>query len=791
MLARQRQQRGCYIKVAHHDISEVGLQCKPLRTRKPRANPPSSDVDHGDTVTDFLPLEREKGITIQSAAITFTWPLKHELPAGTEPKTINLIDTPGHQDFRFEVDRCLPVLDGAICILDAVKGVEAHTERVWASAQVSKIPRIIYVNKLDRNGASFKRPVLDVASKLGAWPLICQIPWWNKEDFVGVIDVIDQVGLKWSSTGAMSKTSNLKKLLLQENPALWAEVEKARLRLVEALSERDDELMELFIEHEMDVPTASIKQSIRRLINDGNGTVVPIVAGASLRNMGVQPLLDAAVDYLPSPQERPEVQVRSGTERLSISEAIEAASKKSKPNHHKQQPLGALASVFKVVHDPRRGMLSYVRVYYGNLNKKDAMWNTNMHQFEKPLNMLQIAADKSLDIAHLPTGYIGALTGLKNARTGDTLMTFPSHKAPEALRGLQIRPPEIPPAVAFVSMETYSLTETKNLEIALANISREDPSLRWTKDEKADQFILSGMGKLHLEIAQDRLKNHYKVVAEFGEIAVDYKECILSPIGPHRVEYERTVANKPGKAACSATLEPIQAHDREALLESGIERDGNIIQISIPLPSNGEALRFEPDVVRQQLFNGAVAALARGPRRGFAVTNCHVTITYDYETDFFGPVSGAHIVNATIHSVRDALKEAHAGKSIGLLEPFMKVRITVPEAAGGNIQHDISSARGGIVMEVKDSNEERQSDGGIDLSKVYVPPDPYESVQSLRDTQKGVGRMLDIVAKVPLKDTLHYDDHLRGMTGGRHSLQMELDTFERVTGPRERALDSA
>jgi elongation factor G len=758
-------------------------------SRNLRANP-LPDVDHGDTITDFLPLEREKGITIQSAAITFSWPLKHELTDGSEPKTINLIDTPGHQDFRFEVDRCLPVLDGAVCILDAVKGVEAHTERVWGSAQQSKIPRIMYVNKLDRDGASFRRSVLEVASKLGSWPLVCQIPWWSKDDFAGVIDVIDQVGIKWSSTGTMTKFSNLEKVLLQEDPNLWAEVEKARLSLIEALSERDDELMELFMEHEKDVPSGPIKESIRRLINDGNGTVVPIVAGASLRNMGVQPLLDAVVDYLPSPQERPEVEVRSGTTKLSLSKAIEAASKQPKHGPPKQPPVGALASVFKVAHDPKRGMLSYVRVYHGILHKKDAMWNTNVHQFEKPLNMLQVAADKSLDVASLPTGHIGALTGLKNARTGDTIMTFPSHKAPESLRGLQIRPPEIPPAVAFISIETYSLTETKNLELALSNISREDPSLRWNRDDKTDQFILSGMGKLHLEIAQDRLQNYYKVEGDFGSIAVEYKESVLSTVGPVRVEYDRTVANKAGKAACSATLEPLEAHHRETLLESGFERDGNIIHISIPLPSGGEAPGFEPEVVRQQLLNGALAALARGPRRGCAVTNSVVTITYDYETDFFGPVSGAHIVNAAIHAVRDALKEAHAEKSVGLLEPFMKVLISCPESAGGNIQHDISSARGGLVLEVRDSKEEARVDGGIDVSKVYVPPDPYESVQSLRATKKGANRMLEIVAKVPLRDTLHYDENLRGITGGRHSLQMELDTFERVTGPRERALDS-
>jgi elongation factor G len=737
-------------------------------------------------VTDFLPLERERGITIQSAAITFNWPPRTDLLAGTEPKTINLIDTPGHQDFRFEVDRCLPVLDGAVCILDAVKGVETHTERVWSSAQQCQIPRIIFVNKLDRDGASFKKSVLEVASKLGAWPLLCQIPWWNKDEFVGVIDVIDEVGLKWSPTGALTKISGLRNILA---PTLWEEVENARLRLIDTLCEHDDELLELFSE-QGEIQSASIKKSIRRLIRDGQGRVVPVFAGASLRNMGVQPLLNGVVEYLPSPNERPELEVRSGNQTHAFSAVLESFSE-THGRKSRRSPVGALASVFKVVDDPKRGMLSYVRVYHGTLNRKDSMWNTNTHQFERPLTMLQIAAGKSYDIDHLPTGHIGAMTGLKNARTGDTLMTFSAHQAPESLRSIQIRPPEIPPAVAFIAIMTNTLTQAKSLESALASASREDPSLRWSKDEKADQFILSGMGTLHLDIAKDRLKNHYKVDASFGEIEVEYRECLLSRTGPIRAEYDRTVASKTGKAACSATLEPLADHHHDdSLLESSTERDGNIIHVSIPLPASGEPLPFDPEVIRQQLFNGAVAALARGPRKGFAITNCHVTITYDHETDFFGPVSGAHIVNAAIHAVRDALKTAHAQKSIGILEPVMKVRVHCPEEAGGAIQHDIQSARGGFVLEVMDNSEVVITEGRIDLSEVYVPPDPYESMQSLRDPKKGMTRMLEIVAKVPLKEMLDYDSHLRSKTAGRHTLHMELDTFERVTGPREKALDA-
>ncbi|OIW28404.1 P-loop containing nucleoside triphosphate hydrolase protein [Coniochaeta ligniaria NRRL 30616] len=748
------------------------------------------NVDDRNTTTDFLELEAQRKITIQSAAISFRWPPKDKCPPGVEPKIINLIDTPGHGDFRFEVDRCMPILDGAVCILDAVKGVETHTERVWASAHQFKIPRILFVNKLDRDGASFKNSILDVATRLQARPLLCQIPWWKGDEFVGVIDVIEQVGLKFSSTGELTKV-DLAKALAESNPGLLSEVEKAHQRLIEELCDRDEKLMNQFLE-ENDISVTDIKDGIRRLISDGEGTVVPVFAGASRKNMGVQPLLDAVVEYLPSPRERPEVVVISGKHEYPLSKILnETANTKKGHGHH--QVLGALASVFKVVDDPDRGPLSFVRVYYGTLPKRASMWNTSMHQFEKPQNMFQIAASKTYDIPQLSSGQIGAITGLKNARTGDTLITFPGREAPESARSIQIRPPEIPPAVAVLAIEPFSVTDASGLEAVLARYHREDPSVRWAKDEKTEQYLVYGMGKLHLEIVEHRLRTHYKVPksVEFKGVQVEYRECVISHIGPYRAEYERTVANKAGKAACSVTLEPLEDHHRDNLHESCIERDGNIIHVSIPLPESGEPLPFDPEEKRQQLFNGAVAALARGPRRGYGVSNTLVTITYNSETDFFGEVSGAHIVNAAIHAVRDALKQANATQAIGILEPVMKVDIFCPEDAWGNVQHDLQSARGGVVLEINDPNGDTAPvDGGIDVSPVYVPPDPYEMVHSLQDRKKGSVRMLQVVARAPFKEMLAYDEILRGMTQGRHSIHLELDTWERVTGPREKALEN-
>ncbi|KXX80230.1 Ribosome-releasing factor 2, mitochondrial [Madurella mycetomatis] len=748
------------------------------------------NVDHGNTTTDFLPMERERGITIQSAAITFQWPPKTLCSPGVEPKTVNLIDTPGHQDFRYEVDRCLPILDGAVCILDSVKGVETHTERVWESAQLSKIPRLLFVNKLDRDGASFKRSVHEVASRLRTWPLLCQIPWWRKDDFVGVVDVIYGVGLRFSNSGEM--TVARKESIASENPALLAEMETARLRLVETLSEHDDQIMEEFLELENNVPSASIKRAIRRLIMDGEARFTPVFAGASLRNIGVQPLLDAVVDYLPSPTDRPELQVMVGSKTLSLTHLLERQGKGHQPL------VGALAHVFKVVDDPRRGMMSWVRVYHGALGKRSEMWNTNMRAFEKTQHILHVSAKDHHEIAHLPAGHIGAMTNLKSARTGDTIITFPSRKgqeAPEAFRNVRIKAPETPPAVAFIAIEPYTKTSSDKLEEALEKLSREDPSFRWSKDGKTGQLILSGMGLLHLEIARDRLLTHYKIEREsamWGDIEVEYSECPLAPTGPHRAVYDRTLRDKAGKAACTASVEPLEAHHHDSLLESSIERDGNVIHVSIPLPEDTDALPFDAETVRQQLLNGAIAGLARGPRRSCPVRRSHVHVTFDPETDFFPSSTGGHITNAALHAVRNALKEAHARGQVGILEPFSDVQIHCPEEAGHAIQHDLTSARGGQVNEVRTPEHDDDGAAGagpVDVSKVYVPPDPYESVQDLRGPKKAVVRMLVIVGKAPLKEMMKYDGHLRSMTGGRHTLQLDPGGFELVTGPRERALD--
>lgn len=750
-------------------------------------------------------MERERGITIQSAATSFNWPRIEDCQPGEEAKTINLIDTPGHQDFQYEVLRCMPVLDGAVCVMDSVKGVEAHTERVWAAAQQFHIPRIIFVNKLDRDGASFRKSVIDIASRLKAWPLVCQIPWWAGDDFVGVIDVIKRIGYKWTSGGSR-KTYNkdaLKSALESENASLVGELDIAREQLIERLCEVDDEIAMEFAEHGVNLSEETIKLSIRRVISDGNGSVVPVFAGASLRNIGVEPLLDGVVDYLPSPRERPPVVVRSsqGTRKMEELIAQETTKLKQKGANI------AVASVFKVISDPHRGMLSFVRVYHGTLQRNATMWNSTQRVAEKPLVMMQILANKHNDIPHLKVGGIGALAGLKQARTGDTLIISPEKATETVMKSIQIRPAIIPPAVTFISIEPFSQTHEDALERALINMSREDPSLRWNKDEKAGHYILSGMGLLHLEVAIDALKK-YKIDALFGTIQVDYKECLSSRTSPEQYEVDRPVAGKAGKTSCTAIIEPMNAEQQpsneswrdratrlgftdlvnsDELHTSSLDKDGNTINVNIVHPVN-DPKQFDLDTVCTNLQNGAIAALYKGPRKGFLMHGCNIEIILDCTKDYFGPASPAHYQQAGFHVVRNALKNAHDRDMVGLLEPVMKVDIVCPEAVTAQVRHDLSSRHGGHVLETEDLNEGASGEGEIDLEQVYAPPDPYESISTLRDQKKGATRVLKLKAKVPLKEMLNYDQHLRSLTEGRHSIQMELDTFERVTGNREKLL---
>ena len=809
------------------------------------------DVDDGSTVTDFLPAERARGITIQSAAITFHWPplsaqgddgmtledLKMKgLPRSTTPHTVNLIDTPGHADFTFEVLRSLRILDGAVCILDGVAGVEAQTENVWSQASIYKIPRIIFVNKLDRDGAAFGRTVKEVGSRLGSWPAVCQIPWFDKDSgiFKGVGDVISLQGLVWEKGDGKQVSMTSLSDLETVDSKFADEVKKARIALIELLSEYDEVMIDRFLEYDenhLAVKPLEILESLRRCLLENDSRVVPVFAGASFRNIGVQPLLDAVVNLLPGPEERPNPEVSIGSVQGDLQGFLEGklvledkvktpakqkGKKKSVAKHTEAQTalqkLEGCALAFKVVNDAKKGILVYIRVYSGVINRNTALFNTNLEILERAPRMLKMYASEAVEVQSIPAGHIGVLVGLKNARTGDTLVAFSGNRKepPEPLNALQLRPINVPPPVFFTSVEPHSLSEEKNVQEALSMLLREDPSLNVSQDEDSGQTLLSGMGELHLEIARDRLMNDLKAKASMGKIEIGYRECISGTSSMVTKIFDRDIAGRRGKAGCAAIVQPLEpleeGETHEELMDEDIlfskENDGNRVTIKAPELVTMDPKVFEeclpahltPSTIANSLYTGCSAALARGPRHSFPLRNTDVTLTLDLTQHVFGNETSLSALSAAARlATQSALKEVASTSS--LMEPVMNVSITVHESSLGNVVHDISSSRGGHIVSLDDepssaSDVSEEDLPPIDVSRIYSPPDPYgASPDSLPSSSSptSTNQARTITARVPLKEMVGYLKHLRSLTGGRGTFVMSIDRFEKMNSQREKA----
>lgn len=735
---------------------------------------------------DYLPAERARGITITSAAITFSWtPSTPNSPA----HTINLIDTPGHADFTFEVERSIRVLDGAVTILDGVAGVEAQTEKVWRQAEKYNIPRIVFVNKLDRVGARFGPTVKEIAAKLNGWPAVCQLPIYEDDGkggedvFRGVVDVVEQRVFMWGLSGDGQKIElHDYPWLSQHKPDLYAEALTARTALVELLSDHDEDLVEIFLElgDHHQIPAVDIKKSLRKVTLKGDGRIIPVLCGASFRNVGVQPLLDAIVDFLPSPVDRPptEVSYNHGKHRG----VLDVADNK------------VCALAFKVINDPKRGAMVFVRVYSGTLTRAHHLYNTNLSVKERAHRLVRMYADEAVDITTIPTGHIGVIIGLKHARTGDTLVseTPAAHKQKHkhgkhptpSTDTLQLRPIEVPPPVFFASIEPLSLSDQKPLEEALEMLLREDPSLHVSVDEDSGQTLISGMGELHLEIARDRLVNDLKAKAEMGRILISYRETLQPGRQSEyiRKHYDKDIAGKRASAACSASVEAADDTPPE-----NANADGNTITVVFESPkpeSPDEAEAKLPGFLdevelTQALVGGASAALGRGPGLGFPVRGVCVRLRVDLASDVFGVESSlAAFSSAARLATGAALREA-AGEESVLMEPVMDVVVTCDEKDLGKVVGDISSARGGHVLELGGLDVESADDGEVDLSKVYAP-----GVKKSAGERDEGSRKRTVRARVPLKEMVGYLTHLRSITGGRGTFVMSLEGWEKMNGNR-------
>ncbi|KAI4950842.1 hypothetical protein J4E86_007349 [Alternaria arbusti] len=822
------------------------------------------NVDEGSTVTDFLPAERARGITIQSAAITFHWPPlppttqtpppPPQLPASFEnvlrsstSHNINLIDTPGHADFTFEVLRSLRVLDGAVCILDGVAGVEAQTEKVWTQAGHYHIPRIIFVNKLDRVGAAFSRTVKEIGVRLHGWPAVCQIPWWKNGngDFVGVGDVINLRGMLWQAGGDGRDIQAFGLQDLSKTDEKFAEeIKKARIALVEILSEHDDVMVEHFLEHDEDhlaISGLQIMQSLRRVLLQAPQKVIPVFAGASFRNIGVQPLLDSVVDLLPSPLERPDPEISISNQSSTLSSLLGATAaaptKTTKPSKKQQQNngelaiaevknLSACALAFKVVNDAKRGVLVYVRVYSGSIDRGATLYNTNLSLAERAPRLLKMYANDAVEVDSISAGQIGVITGLKHARTGDTLIVYRGLQMkgtpPGGLHTLQLRPIAVPPPVFFTSIEPNSLSEQKHVQESLAILLREDPSLHLSIDEESGQTHLAGMGDLHLEIARDRLLNDFKAKARIGKIEIGYRETIttMTPTEPYTYTLDKLVAGKQTKAAITASVESVE--DNSVIPLSPVQNQvderharSNPFETTYPLPDNNHLHIHHPPLssldssahkqhipphlslpgILHALQAGTSAALARGPFNGFPVANTRVSLTLDASAHLFPETTSTAISMAARAAVGAGLRQASEAQPAVLMEPVMNVTIFVNEGSMGAVVQDITSSRGGQILSLDGSDSSSLSSSSssssddalprIDPHLIYTPPDPFASGtgdvgSGLSDSQR------QIVARVPLKEMVGYLNQLRALTGGRGTFVMSVDGFEKMGSQRQR-----
>ena len=773
--------------------------------------------------------------------------------AELEPHNINLIDTPGHADFTFEVLRSLRILDGAVCILDGVAGVEAQTEKVWHQAAQYAIPKIIYVNKLDRDGAAFGVTVRQVASRLHTWPAVCQIPWWKggKGDFCGVGDAVGLRAIRWVEGGDGREFEILSLEDAEEEFA--GEIRKARAALVELLGERDEGMVERYLEAEEDamaISEADVIASLRRCVLDKDSNITPVFAGASFRNIGVQPLLDAVVQLLPSPEEAPDPEVKLDERTGTLSELLsgklmlvndqksnKALARHKKPSTALIHNLEACALAFKVVYDARRGMLVYVRVYSGSLHRQSLLFNTNLQLSERAPQLLKMYASDSIQIDSIPAGQIGVIPGLKHTRTGDTLITYtgssPKTGPPSPLNTLQLRPIDVPPAVFFSSIEPHSLSDEKAVHTALDLLVREDPSLQVRQDEESGQTLLSGMGEFHLEIAQDRLVNELKAKASMGAIEIAYRETILQPNPPDIHVFEREQGGKQGRASCTAQVAPLSSYsssDEQSTATTNNDDtithhhiDGNLITIHLPSPSSTATFHSssDPETLLTPLLNGALSALSRGINHNIPLHNTHVTLTLTQQspststtTTTTSPENSSSTTTTTAlastarSATKAALQATSTTRGTALLELVMRVIVSgVDEGSLGAVVNDLSSTRGGTIVSLDDDSSSSTTTAShssssstlttvdsverIDVNRVYIPPDPFAPSAMATDGQSGNSqhnRHRTITAIMPLKEMLGYLKHLRSMTGGRGTFVMGVEGWESVVGQREKRL---
>ncbi|MGI6450885.1 MAG: elongation factor G [Desulfitobacteriia bacterium] len=636
------------------------------------------ETHDGAATMDWMVQEQERGITITSAATTCQW----------KGHNINVIDTPGHVDFTVEVERSLRVLDGAVAVFCSVGGVEPQSETVWRQADKYGVPRIAYINKMDRVGADFFRGVSMIAGRLGANPVPVQLPIGTEEKFKGIVDLITMKAIIYTDDlGTASELANIPEDMLTQ-------AQEYREKLLEAVAEVDEELMMKYLEGE-EISEQEIKTAIRK------GTIglkfIPVLCGSSFKNKGVQPLLDAVVDYLPSPLDVPPIE---GTDPDTGKESVR--------HSDDQEPFAALA--FKIMSDPYVGKLTFFRVYSGTLKAGSYILNSTKGKKERIGRILRMHANHREDVEEIRAGDIGAAVGIKDVSTGDTLC---DEKAKIILESMVF-----PEPVIDISIEPKTKADQDKLGGALAKLSEEDPTFKTYTDEETGQTIIAGMGELHLEVIVDRLQREFKVDCNVGRPQVSYKETIRKAVKTEG-KFVRQSGGRGQYGHCWIELEPLEQG-------SGFIFESKIVGGVIPK----EYIAPIQAGIEEAMQNGILA--------GYQVLDIKATV-YDGS---YHDVDSSEMAFKVAGSM--AFKAGAAKANPVILEPIMKVEVTVPEEYMGDVIGDLNSRRGRI--------EGMEARSGAQIIRSYVP----------------------------LAEMFGYATDLRSRTQGRGVYIMQFDHYEEV-----------
>ncbi len=638
------------------------------------------EVHDGAATMDWMEQEQERGITITSAATTCFW----------RDYRINIIDTPGHVDFTIEVERSLKVLDGAVAVFDGVAGVEPQSETVWRQADKYKVPRICFVNKLDRTGADFFRCVDMIKDRLGAKPLVMQIPIGAEASLQGVVDLIKMKAIVWKNEDLGAEWEE------KDIPSDLKEIcEKYRQELVETAVEQDEKLMESYLNGDT-ISSEDLIKCVR--IGCLNFDFVPVLTGSAFKNKGVQPLLDAVVDYLPSPQD---IGLIKGTKPNSEEEMT--------MKFDDNAPFSALA--FKVANDPFVGSLTFIRVYSGTVKTGTAIYNTSKDKEERVGRMLLMHANSREDIKEANSGDIVALAGLKNTITGHTLS--------DEDNPVLLEPMEFPDPVIEIAVEPKTKGDQEKMGEALGRLAKEDPSFRVSSDEESGQTIIKGMGELHLDIIVDRMKREFKVEANVGAPQVAYRETIEKS-----TEFDYTHKKQSGGAGQFARvklsvepLEPGKGREIESKIKGG----------AIPK-------EFIPGVEK-----GVETVADNGILAGFPLIDYKVTILDGLHHDVDSSVLAFELAS------RQCFKEACTKATLKLLEPVMRVEVVTPEDYMGDVIGDLNSRRGQI-------NTQEQRGNATVITAMVPLANMFGYINNLRSMSQGRAQysmFFDHYAKVP------------------------------------------